>query len=309
MDNKNKLKLRWNIIFLMIAVSSLVIRLLMHYRFDKSALLYVGIPFLIALALMWVDRPKVDISWKRKFGNLVLVSLVVMLGSSVILFEGFLCVVMFMPIYFGVILLVFLIKYLAEYIRNRRSRQLFSHVLPLILVFSAFEGTHPQLSFDRQNQVILSQVVHASISEIRQQLVRPIHLQKDRDWFLEFFPMPYKVDASSLEEGDYHQLDFRYHRWFVTNTHTGNMLLKIEQSDDSIIKLRFVEDTSYIANYLKLQSSELQLVPIDGENTQVTLVVDYIRLLDPAWYFEPLQHYGISKSMEFFLAEVVTPNE
>ena len=39
------------VVLILIAVSSLTIRLLMAYDFHRSALLYVGIPFLISLVL------------------------------------------------------------------------------------------------------------------------------------------------------------------------------------------------------------------------------------------------------------------
>jgi len=308
-DNSKNRKIRWYVIFALIAVMSILIRILIHYRFDKNALLYVGIPSLIAIALMWIDRPNSDGNWKRKFGNLSLISLVIMLGSSIVLFEGFVCVVMFMPIYFGVILIVFILKYLTERYKNRKGSQLFSHALPLMLLFSAFEGTHPNLSIDRQNHVEVTQIINASISEIKQQLIQPIHLQKDRPWFLQLFPMPYQVDGMSLNEGDVHKIHFRYHRWFVTNTHEGSMQLKIEEVGERVIKTQFVGDTSYIANYLKLDKTELKFAPIDNEHTQVTFSITYQRLLDPAWYFDPLQKYGVTKTAEFIIKEVMTPHE
>ena len=302
-------KNRWYIIFGIIAVTSIVIRLLMHYRFDKNALLYVGIPSLIAIGLMQIERPNSDGNWRRKFANLVLISLIIMLGSSIILFEGFLCVVMFMPIYFGVILVVFILKYLTERYKNKKSSKLYSHVLPLILLVSAFEGTHPNLSITRQNHVEVTRIINASISEIKQQLVQPINLQKDRHWFLELFPMPHKVDGMSLNEGDVHKIHFRYHRWFVTNTHEGSMQMKIEEVGEQEVKTQFIGDTSYIANYLKLDKTELKLTKIDNETTQITFSIHYERLLDPAWYFDPLQKYGVTKTAEFIIAEVMTPDE
>ncbi|MCF6194068.1 MAG: hypothetical protein L3J46_07025, partial [Kangiellaceae bacterium] len=140
-------------------------------------------------------------------------------------------------------------------------------------------------------------------------LSSPIDLQKDRAWFLELFPMPYKIRGASLGEGDIHEIYFRYHRWFVTNTHEGSMKMKIERVEANQIQTRFIEDSSYIAKYLKLKSIELKLVPIAKDKTQIEFSISYDRLLDPAWYFEPLQSYGITQSIEFLLDEVVTPYE
>jgi hypothetical protein len=232
-----------------------------------------------------------------------------MLGSSIVLLEGFVCVVMFMPIYFLVVFLVFISKYIGERIRNRKVNQLFSHALPLILLLSAFEGTHPELSIERHNTVVVTRIINASVEQIRAGLSSPIDLQKNRAWFLELFPMPYKIRGASLSEGDVHEIFFRYHRWFVTNTHEGSMKMKIERVEANQIQTRFTEDSSYIAKYLKLKSIELRFVSIAKDKTQIEFSISYDRLLDPAWYFDPLQSYGITKSIEFLLDEVVTPYE
>jgi len=309
MQDKNKFKIKWNIILLLIAVSSIIIRLLMHYEFDQSGLLYIGVPFFIALTLTWLVKPNPDKNWKRQYFNLSITSLIIMLGSSIVLFEGFVCVVMFMPIYFLVVFLVFISKYIGERIRNRKANQLFSHALPLILLLSAFEGTHPELSIERHNTVVVTRIINASVEQIKVGLSSPIDLQKDRAWFLELFPMPYKIRGASLSEGDVHEIYFRYHRWFITNTHEGSMKMKIERVEGNQIQTRFIEDSSYIAKYLKLKSIELKLVPIAKDKTQIEFSISYDRLLDPAWYFEPLQSYGITKSIGFLLDEVVTPYE
>ncbi|WP_444995233.1 hypothetical protein [Aliikangiella sp. IMCC44359] len=301
-------KIQRIVILIIILVTSLIIRLLMHYQFDKSALLYVGIPMTIAATLLWVapHAPKKD--WKRGYLRLVIWSLVIMLGSSAILFEGFLCIVMFMPIYFGVILIVFIFHYLAIRYKNRKSSQLFSHVLPLLLFISAFEGVTPEFSGNRDSQVTVSKIINGNIDAIKMKLIQPMDLQKDREWFLALFPMPYQVDAGSLNEGDIHKIYYTYHRWFITNTHSGSASLKIEKVKKNEIKTQFINDTSYLSNYLKLRGTKLQFIPVNEQQTRVTLTIYYERLLDPAWYFEPLQEYGVTKGAEFLLAEVVTPD-
>ena len=46
------------LLLVIIGVVSVLIRLLMEYGFDRSALLYVGIPFLIAIILLFIERPE-----------------------------------------------------------------------------------------------------------------------------------------------------------------------------------------------------------------------------------------------------------
>ena len=297
-----------NILLLVfIGVISVLIRLLMEYNFDRSALLYVGIPFLIAITLLFIERPEPAHNWKKRYVNIIILSLVIMLGSSIILFEGFVCVVMFMPIYFFIIFLMFLLEAFKRYRNNKNQGTNYAHALPLVILLSAFEGVIPEFSFEREYEVVSEKIVSANIDDIKKQLQQPIELDKSRHWLLTLFPMPYNIDAETLVAGDVHTIHFRYHRWFVTNTHEGSMKLEISEVEDNYIRTRFVEDTSYISNYLKLYGTEINLEPIDNNQTKVTLRIKYHRFLDPVWYFGPLQEYVIGKSGQFLLDEVITP--
>jgi len=294
-------------LLLIIGIVSMLIRLLMDYDFDRTALLYVGIPFLVAISLLFIKRPQQSENWKRRYINLVIASLIVMLGSSVILFEGFVCVVMFMPIYFIVIFIVFLCEALFWFQNPKGKAKKYVHVLPVIIVLSSFEGVVPQLSFEREYDVVSEKIINANINEIKQQLTQPIELEKSRDWLLSLFPMPYAIDAETLTAGDVHTINFRYHRWFVANTHEGNMKLEISAVEDNYIRTRFIEDTSYISNYLKLYGTEIRLDPVGENRTKVSLKISYHRFLDPVWYFGPLQEYVVNQCAIFLLDEVITP--
>jgi len=292
-----------------ISVSSIFIRLLIKYDFDRTALLYVGIPFLVAIALLFVERPKPPYNWKRRYANIIILSFAVMLGSSVILFEGFVCVVMFMPIYFLILLLVFLAEGFQRYLSRKKVGKNYVQVLPVLILISAFEGVTPQVSFEREYQVVSDKVIDASVAEIKHQLTQPIELDKSRHWLLSLFPMPYDIDAETLVEGDIHTVNFRYHRWFVTNTHEGSMKLEVSAVEDNYVKTRFIEDTSYISNYLKLHDTEIHFEPLGDNKTKVSLRIRYHRFLDPVWYFGPLQQYAVEESAKFLLDEMITPKD
>ncbi len=91
-------------LILLIVLSATAVRLLIDTKLDHSSLLYLGIPFLVSMALLFMtskEREKID--YKTGYANLLRDSVIVMLASSLILFEGFLCVLLFMRIYFGVI--------------------------------------------------------------------------------------------------------------------------------------------------------------------------------------------------------------
>ncbi|MCO7223453.1 hypothetical protein [Pleionea sp. CnH1-48] len=200
------------VLLIVSGIASLSVRILSEYKFDESALLYVGIPYAIAVALLFLIPSPDNSDWKRVYLNLCLYSLIVMLASSIILFEGFLCVVMFMPIYFGVILLVFALHAMIRYAKDNKSKKLYSHLLPTLILISAFEGTTPELSFERMNKVEVSRVVQSDVATIRHQLTQLRDLNAKRSGFLRLFPMPHTIQAGSLELEDIHTLDYRYHR-------------------------------------------------------------------------------------------------
>jgi len=299
-------KHRTRLVFLliMIALASLGVRLLVGYDFHETALLYVGIPCLIALVLILV-RPTGGVGWKRDYLILSMDGFIIMLGSSVVLFEGFVCVVMFMPIYLIILLLIFILDYFSQRAKAKGRSTLSIHVFPLLIALSAVEGVVPQLSLERDERVSVSRVVQISVADIKHNLLQPMDLQKSRPWFLHLFPMPYEITAGSLNAGDVHEIYFRYYRWFVTNVHEGHMLLEISAVEANRITTTIEEDTSYISNYLRLKGTEILLEEIDANCTRVTLHIDYERTLDPYWYFSPVSRYGIGKTAEFLITEVI----
>jgi Ca2+/Na+ antiporter len=289
--------------FCIFVFASIAIHLILRSDIQGSAFLYVGIPTIIAGLLLLTDSKQTDQHWKSKFSRLVRSSLFIMLASSAVLFEGFLCVVMFMPIYFGVILIIFIIKYAYEH--NKSKSRLHLHMLPMLIVVASLEGIHPDLSFERYNEVTSSKVVNLSINQIKQNLVKPVELDQNRHWFLAMFPMPYEFDAKSLTEGEVHTIKYRYHRWFITNTHEGFTKIKVAEVSDQKVRMQIIEDTSYTSNYINAHGTEINLIPIDANTTEIRLTVKYERLLDPAWYFDPLQRYATGLLGEYLIGVMI----
>jgi hypothetical protein len=288
----------------LIILFAAVVRLLIKAKLDHSSLLYLGVPFLLAMALLTMSsREKNHNNYKTDYMNLLRDSLIVMLGSSLILYEGFLCVLMFMPIYFGVILLVFLVDSVWQ--SFSKTNRLSAHALPILMILMSLEGTTESLSFNRYHQVEASQIVGLSIEEIKQNLSKPIDLEQTRPWFLHLFPVPYQIDAGSLKAGDVHVIHYRYKKWFFTNIHEGTASLQIADVDDHHIKTVFLSDSSYISNYAKLLGTTIHLEPIDQEHTRVTLKISFKRKLDPAWYFAPLEKYTVTKTADYLISNII----
>jgi len=299
-----KYRLAWLAIIITIGVASLSIRLLMRYDFDNSALLYVGIPFLISLAIV-VFRPlSRREKWWHAYRDRAYIALIIFLSSSIVLFEGFVCVLMFMPIYFFVVSIGFLISWYTH-TRSARSGKMYVSILPLLILASSIEGTTEFLSFDRESHVTVTKTASLSRDQILRNLAQPIDLQKDRGWLMSVFPMPYRIEAESLNPGDIHRVYTRYHHWFITNTHEGEMHLQIVDVQPNRIKTRFVHDSTYFASYLTAIGTEISLVATGPGETEISLRIDYERKLDPAWYFHPLEQIGVSQMASLLIDEVM----
>ena len=288
---------------LIIGIASVTIRLLMAYEMHRSAVLYLAVPYAVAI-LITLMRPyqRNDNWWQRYFSHTVS-ALVVFLGSSIVLFEGFICVLFFMPIYFGVVSIAFIVQWIAVSWQDRKSRTL-ATAIPLLVMLLSLEGTSEPFSLARENTVTATVITHKSTAELFGNLASPFDLRKERHWLLSLFPMPYEIQAGSLVPGDIHVVHTRYHRWFVANTYEGEMRLLIERVGPDTVSVRYLSDTSYFSSYLTLVHSRIQMKPA-GNSTQVSLHIHYERELHPAWYFQPIQRFAVARMAEFLLQEVV----
>ena len=296
-------RVKWLAILLLIGAGSVAVHLLIRQGLDSSALLYVGLPYLGALAIVVIRPAKPDERWWRIYLDRSLTALIVLLASSVVLFEGFVCVLFLLPIYFLVVSVAFAAGWAGR--RKDQGNKTLAVILPVIILGSSLEGTTEALSAERVAHVEASRVAHLAPEEIMRNLVLPMELNQDRNWILSIFPMPYQVDAESLEPGSIHCMHTRYDRWFVTNTHEGELHLEIVDFQPNRLRARAVHDTTFFASYLSQMASEVSLTPIGPNRTKVSLRLDYRRNLDPAWYFHPLQQFAMREMAAFFIENVL----
>ena len=298
-------KNRWFILLIVIGLVSVGVRVLMDYNFQKSALLYILGPFLVSLALASKHTFQAGATVNARYSKLVVDSLVVMLGSSIVLFEGFLCVLMFMPLYFFIVLISFMIERLKENKAKDGKSTLYLNLFPVLIVVMSLEGVVPELSFERESVAGGSKIVNLSIDEIKSNMQKPMDLRTTRPSLLNLFPMPTHISAESLSEGDVHEIYFDYYRWFFTNVHEGRMLLQLSEVGETHVRTRILEDTSYISNYIEFNGTLVSFEEISDDETKVTIEVYYTRSLDPAWYFAPLQKYAISLMAEHLISSIM----
>jgi len=168
-----------------IGLLGVIIQVLILQRLYSSALLYIFIPYVVAVFIAWF-RPYAEPE-KRRLGyeylSNILYALIIFLSTSIILGEGFVCVVFFFPIYIVVVSVYFLFAWIGNKLEEKNNK-LLSIATPFLFVFMSLEGATDSLSLPRESFVEVSKVVPLSISEVKQNLAKPFSLEKDRNWML-----------------------------------------------------------------------------------------------------------------------------
>ncbi|WP_282607753.1 hypothetical protein [Pelagibius sp. Alg239-R121] len=296
---------KWIYLIYLIGAATLTARGLLLSGFANSSLLYLGLPFVISLMLHHFIGYSKNQSALGRYLNHLRNATVVMLGSSALLFEGFICVLMFMPIYYLAITIGFVYADYNERRDRRRKSRVGVYAVPLIVMVLSLEGVVPTTSLPRLNAVTHVAVVETDIRQLKENMARPIRFDAPRNWFLSIFPLPVDIRAGSLASGDVHELDFVYKRWFFTNLHRGRLRLLIEHVGERDIRTRVIENTSYLANYLEVQGTEIRFTDLGEGLTEIALTISYRRLLDPAWYFGPLQRFAMEENARYFVENII----
>ncbi|WP_446830885.1 hypothetical protein [Candidatus Foliamicus sp.] len=297
-------RVNWLAVLLLIGISSTAVQFLVRQKLDSSSLLYVATPYLCALAIVILRPRKSKARWWHQYRDFTLTSLIVLLASSIVLFEGFICILFIFPIYFLIVSLAFFLDLWLHRAKTKGGKMCVA-LLPMVVLASSFEGSTELLSAERTAYVQASRIVEIQPEQIMTNLLRPVELSVERNWILSIFPMPYRVETGSLEKGAIHRMYTRYHRWFVTNTHEGEVHIEIVDVQPNRLRTRVVHDTSFFSTYLNQVGSELTLTRTASNSTEISLRLTYRRNLDPAWYFHPLQQFAMHEMAAFFIDEVL----
>ena len=289
-----------------IGVAALTIRTTLDSEFRNSTLLYILIPFGLSVLLQTLTpRSTTDRAFWR-YVNHLRDGTIVMLATSAFLFEGFLCVLMFMPIYYFGITCGFLFARSREKRKDARLQNDFrAFAIPALVLMLSLEGMADPLTFARYREATHVEVIEGSIDQLQANMARPISLPAERQWFLSLFPLPTDVKAGTLRVGDVHTMHFTYKRWFFANYHEGDMALRIAAVSPDHIRTEIVRNTSYLSHYMKIEGTDVRFRDLGGGRTRVALTIRYRRLLDPYWYFGPMQQFATEQSAQYLIDTII----
>jgi hypothetical protein len=291
----------------LIGAAALVIRSLLDSQFGQGTLLYLLVPFGISILLSTLTRPSARPGKWWEYLNHLRLATIIFLATSAFLFEGFLCVMMFMPIYYISVTLGYLFTRALD--RHREDGEgggtFRAYAIPLLVLMLVSEGLTPQTTVPRARTATWVATSNQDIAALKANMAAPIRFSAGRPWFLSLFPLPDRIEAGSLGVGDIHRLHFTYKKWFFTNFQQGEMRVRIAAVEPQHIRTEILSNSAYLAHYMKVEGTDVRFTPLDGGGTRIALTVKYQRLLDPAWYFGPMQQLAAEQSARYLVETII----
>jgi hypothetical protein len=304
MDAPSKPKIKLTPLFfgvLVLGLAGCMYTFLRRNYLVDSAALYIGLPLLLAVGMSLLPETK------SAFGATMKGITIALLLSAIVLQEGIICILFASPIFYGVGAIV---ATLVDRVKRKgKDPKYLSVAICAVLAMLSTEGAIPQTSFDRDNSVTVSKTVYATRDKVREQMAAGTTLGADKPLFLSLFPYPVSVAPLGLNLGDETRIHFVYvkHIWWTKVE--GELVLRVVESSKDKIVFEAVSDDSYLSHYLQWQGSEVSLATIDEHHTQVTWRLTYKRILDPFWYFAPMQNYAVHLAAEELIDHVATPHD
>ena len=266
-----------------VTAASIAFRLLIATHLNHTALVFIGIPALLALVLVGVEP-------KTSSGSVNKAIAIALCMSGIVFGEAFICILLASPIFFC-------IGALAASVTRSRSRY-----LGLVLVPLSLEGVAPALDLSREETVAVRTTVAASPNAVRNALAAPMRFDAKLPLLFRLgFPTPGATAGEGLAIGDRRSIEFLH------GHHPGTLVLEVTASSSDTVVFTPVADDSYITHWLGWQSATVRLQQQPNGTTLVTWTLRYRRRLDPAWYFKPLERYGVRLAARYLAETLTTP--
>ncbi len=285
----------WILAFIILAIglSVLAYELLTDHQLEQTAALFVGIPTILAVIIALTPKAKTSIGMVYKGITIGL------LVSIIALKEGIICILMAAPLFYLVGLVV---GVLMKRIKAQKTR--FQAETFLLILFSLFslEGVSDSLSLNRYETVQTVRTIQASSDEIVKSLKQTPRFNHDELplFFKLGFPTPSKISGSGLRVNDIRRVRFE-----GGEGKAGDLIIRVKERGEGYVVFDFPGDESHIAHWLEWIESRVQWKPLGNGQTEIQWSIRYKRLLDPAWYFGPMEHYAMTLVAEYLVESLI----
>lgn len=282
-----------------LVITSVAYRVLVFKRLEQTAMLFIGIPALIAVSLAVFPGAK------RMTVTIVRAICLGLCFSSILLGEGAICI-LFAAL--PAILIGLIIGFIVDVSRARRKRD---HpggrswaILPVpLLILMSMEGTTPPLSFSRGESITATRTVSATAAEVQAALVREPDFSRPLPLLLRIgFPVPVAAHGEGLTPGSE-----RVIRFAGGEGKPGDLTMRVSESRPGMARFEAVSDTSHIAHWLDWKGATVTWTETSPGLCEVRWTVEYDRRLDPAWYFGPSERLGVKVAAGYLIETLATP--
>lgn len=281
------------------AVFAVGYRLLMRNNLGQGAALFIGLPVILGAVIAMATTPRSALGMTLKVTALCMCVIAPLLG------EGAVCLAMAAPLVFGVIgITAFLIRIFSGGVGAGRGQvsccALLIGLSPLLWEPAAKQ---PGWQDRRPLEEVSSAIdVAAAPDAVWQALAAP-----PRDLFAAPLPGflrlrltagPRAVRGDGLQLGATRQvrLDNDLYRATVRRSEPG------QKVTFAITEEAAVAPGEQVALWLRFVEVEFQLSDLGGGRTRLTQRTRYRRLLDPGFYFGPLERWGVRAMHGYTLA-------
>ena len=280
---------QWSVVAIIVAFAAgaFLYKLLMHERLGHSAAMFLGIPAVLAILLALAPKAKTATGGILKGITLALLVVAPLLG------EGYLCILFASPLFYIVGIVVGLAMD-----RQRRKQDATLSCVVLLLLPMCFEGVIPQLTFNRAQSVEARRVVAAPANEIQHALADGPNVRTPLPLALRIgFPRPLGTWGEGLAVGDTRTIHFAG----AEGDPPGDLVMRVTESHPGYARFETVSDQSKLTQWVQWTSSEVEWKALDEGHTTVTWRIDFMRQLDPAWYFTPWERAAVKEAAAYLI--------
>jgi hypothetical protein len=289
---------------LVVAVASLVYRWLVFHRLEQSAALFVGIPALLAILVVFKAAPRSAAGVACKAVTIGL------LVSMLFLWEGALCVVMSAPLFYAIAVLIGGTVDFARRRLDKRAQTTLSCLAILVLIPMSLEGVTEATSFNRDEWVAESKIVHAPPDSVARAILEPPRFDRPLPLYLRSgFPRAtsIRIDRNVTPHRFVVSVKGGEMRLNGMEPRTGELVLGVEEMRPGLVRWFAISDDSHMTHYLRWREAQVEWQALPDGSTRVTWKLRYTRGLDPAWYFGPWERYAAKLAAGYLIDSIATP--
>ena len=269
----------------------------------NSAALYVGVPIILSLALVWSPKAKSAVGAVLKGITIALLMSAVVFGS------GSICILFAAPLFYGIGGVIGRARDKDRKARNGTTLRTAAVVSMFIVL--ALEGTQDAFTFERNEFVAVTKIVDAGGPAVESKLAKTPRFDRPLPGFLRIgFPVPAATSGSGLAIGDRRSVFMLDRSKYLWSDHRidGAVVFEVAARGADWVRFVPISDESHIDKWLAWTTSEVRWRDLGDGTTEVTWTLHFVRKLDPVWYFAPLQRYAAGLAAEVLIDNLATPD-